>query len=77
MPMNIVVSFKAKYGKDLFYPQSDDAVFLAEFSGRPTLLKSQLKMALDRGWNVSVVQEQFDLNAFLNEKPKKKGKNNV
>lgn len=77
MPMNIVVSFKAKYGKDLFYPESDDAVFLAEFSGRPTLLKHQLQMALDRGWSVNVVQEQFDLNSYLDKKPKKKGKNNV
>lgn len=74
--MNIVVSFKEKYGKELFYPESDDAVFLAQFSGRPTLLKHQLKMAVERGWSVNVVQEQFDLTAFLNEKPKKKGKNN-
>lgn len=75
--MNIVVSFKEKYGKELFYPESDDAVFLAKFSGRPTLLKHQLKMAVERGWNVSVVQEQFDLNAFLERKPIKKGKKNV
>jgi hypothetical protein len=75
--MNIVVSFKAKYGKDLFYPESDDAVFLAKFSGRPTLLKHQLKMALDRGWEVIVVQEQFNLVEYLNDKPSNSGKENV
>ena len=75
--MNIVVSFKEKYGKHLFYPESDDAVFLAQFSGRPTLLKHQLKMALERGWSVKVVQEQFNLDAFLSEKPLNKGKKNV
>lgn len=72
--MNIVVSFKAKYGKDLFYPESDDALFLAQFSGRPTLLKQQLKMAVARGWKVSVVQEQFNLEDYLDEKPSKAGK---
>lgn len=77
MLMNIVVSFKAKYGKDLFYPESDDAVFLAEFSGRPTLLKHQLKMALDRGWSVSVVQDKFDLKDYLDEKPTKSSRKNV
>lgn len=74
--MNIVVSFKAKYGKDLFYPESDDAVFLAKFTGRPTLLKHQLKMALERGWNVSVVQEQFNLGEYLEGKSIKSGVKN-
>lgn len=74
MLMNIVVSFKAKYGKDLFYPESDDALFLARFSGRPTLVKNQLKMALERGWTVSVVQEQFNLQEYLREKPSNLGR---
>ncbi len=65
--MNIVVSFKAKWGKDLFYPESDDALFLTKFTGRPTLLKSQLKLALERGWAVKVIQKQIDLIEYLNE----------
>ncbi len=65
--MNIVVSFKAKWGKELFYPESDDAKFLTEFTGRPTLLKHQLKLALQKGWQVKVVQKQFNLQEFLNE----------
>lgn len=71
--MNIVVSFKAKWGKELFYPESEDALFLTKFTGRPTLLKRQLKMAIDQGWCVKVVQKQFNLDEYLNENsPRKK-----
>jgi len=69
--MNILVSFKENYGKELFYPQNEDAKFLAEFTGRPTLLKRQLKMALDRGWKVSVIQEPFNLDKCLNSSKNK------
>jgi len=63
--MNIVVSFKAKWGKELFYPESEDAVFLAKFTGRPTLLKRQLKQAIDWGWSVKVIEKQFNLDEYL------------
>ena len=63
--MNIVVSFKAKWGKELFYPESEDAVFLTKFTGRPTLLKHQLKLAIEKGWSVKVVQKQFNLDEYL------------
>lgn len=65
--MNIVVSVEVKWGKELFYPESEDAVFLAEFTGRPTLLKYQLKIARDKGWNVEVQQKIFDLDKYLSE----------
>ena len=65
--MNIVVSFRAKWGKDLFYPESDDAKFLATFSGRPTILKRQLKMAIERGWKVKILEKQFNLDEYLND----------
>ena len=64
--MDIVVSFKKKWGKELFYPESEDAFFLSKFTGRPTLLKHQLKLALERGWKVKVIQKQFDLDEDLN-----------
>lgn len=71
--MNIVVSFKAKWGKELFYPESDDAVFLTKFTGRPTLLKRQLKLAKERGWQVKVIQKQFNLDeSFRNDSSKLK-----
>ncbi len=66
--MNIIVSVKAKWGKELFYPESEDAKFLTKFTGRPTLLKHQLKLALEKGWKVKVVQKQLNLDELLNEK---------
>lgn len=63
--MHIEVFFEKKYGKDLFYPQSEDALFLAKFTGRPTLLKNQLKLALSKGWTVKVVQKQINLSEYL------------
>ena len=71
--MKIVVSFMAKWGKELFYPESEDAMFLAKFTGRPTLLKHQLKLAVDRGWSVRVVQKQFNLDEYLSEDVSKNG----
>lgn len=72
--MNIIVSFKKKWGKELFYPESDDAMFLTTFTGRPTLLKRQLQIAVERGWSVKVVQPQFNLDEYLNGKPSKQRK---
>ena len=63
--MNIIVSIQEKWGKELFYPENEDAVFLTKFTGRPTLLKRQLRMALDRGWNVHIMEKKFDLEKFL------------
>lgn len=75
--MNIVVSFVEKWGKDLFYPESEDAVFLTKFTGRPTLTKDQLKLSLERGWEVSVIQKRFNLSQYLEEnKSKTKGRKN-
>lgn len=60
-----------KWGKDLFYPESEDALFLTKFTGRPTLTKNQLKLAIDRGWGVKVLQKQFNLEDYLKDKPSK------
>lgn len=65
--MNIVVSREVKWGKELFYPKSKDAIFLTVFTGRPTLSKQQLKTARERGWNVEVEQKVFDLDKCLND----------
>lgn len=66
--MEIVVNLRIQWGKELFYPESKDAYFLTEFTGRPTILKYQLKMARERGWSVKVLQKPFDLDSCLNEK---------
>ncbi len=59
------MSFKKIYGKELFYPVSDDAKLLTKITGRPTLLKRQLKVCLDAGWHVSFVQETLNVDEFL------------
>lgn len=68
--MNIVVSVHEKWGKELFYPESEDAIFLTKFTGRPTLLKHQLQMALERGWEVKIMEKKFDLKTILKAKVK-------
>lgn len=63
--MNIVVCLKRVWGKDLFYPISEDAQFITEFTGRPTILKNQLKLCKDRGWNVSIIQNTINLEDYI------------
>lgn len=65
--MNIVVSLKKIWGKELFYPISEDAIFLTKITGRPTLLKNQLKLCIEAGWNVSVVHDQLDIHHYLKD----------
>lgn len=66
--MKIVVSYKKVYGKELFYPVSDDAIFLTKLTGRPTLLKGQLKLCQEHGWDVSIQSETYDLSKLLKSK---------
>ena len=63
--MNIVVSFKKVYGKELFYPVSDAAKLLTRITGRPTLSKHQLKICLEAGWAVCLAQEKLNIDDFL------------
>ena len=65
--MKIVVSLKRKWGKELFYPLSEDAIFLSKVTGRPTLLKYQLKLFADRGWIVEIQQEPIDVEKILGD----------
>lgn len=66
--MEIVVTVKSQWGKEFFYPESADAHFLTQLTGRPTILKHQLKLAKERGWSVKVIQKKFDLDTCLSEK---------
>lgn len=63
--MNIVVLFKKIYGKELFYPVSEDAKLLTRITGRPTILKNQLKICVEAGWTVSMVQKTINLDDYL------------
>lgn len=55
--MIIVVIAKKIWGKELFYPVSDDAQFVCELTGRPTILKKQLRILMDKGWDVVIKPE--------------------
>lgn len=65
--MKIIVSFKKVWGKELFYPISSDAKLLAKMIGRPSFVKSQIKLFLEAKWDVKVEQEPFNLHEYLNE----------
>ena len=63
--MDIVVEYRNHWGKDLFYPVNEDAKFIAQVTGRPTLLKQQLKLFVEKGWKVTLVKEEIKLEEFL------------
>lgn len=58
--MQIIVSFKKIWGKELFYPVSEDAIFITKLTGRPTILKKQLKLCIDKGWSVSITHDPIE-----------------
>jgi hypothetical protein len=63
--MNITVSLKKSWGKELFYPESPDAKFITALTGHPTISKRQIKICLDAGFKVTLVQDQLDLEDYL------------
>lgn len=65
--MHIIVEFKHIWGKDLFYPVSDDAKFLADMTEKTTLSKNQLILCRKRGWTVEAITKTIDLNEMLKE----------
>lgn len=65
--MNIVVSFRKVWGKDLFYPVSKDAIFITKITGRPTILRHQLKLFVDAGWKVSITHEVVSIEDHLKD----------
>ena len=63
--MNIVVSFRRMWGKDLFYPENDEAKFIAKLIGRPTIPRRQLKICFDYGWKIKVVSQISDISGYI------------
>jgi len=63
--MNIEIEFKKIWGKELFYPVSEDAIFITKLTGRPTLTKSQIRLCLEAGWNVSVKENKKKIQDYL------------
>ncbi len=58
--MNIIVKYRSVYGKDLFYPLSEDASFIVDITGRPTILKRQLDLFVKRGWSVTITRDKLE-----------------
>jgi hypothetical protein len=63
--MYIQVQYKRVWGKERFYPISNDAKFLASVIGKPTILKWQLKICFENGHKVDILQEEIDTKNFL------------
>lgn len=63
--MYIQVEHRRVWGKDRFYPMSEDAKFLAKFIGRESLVKRQLKICFENGHKVDIVKETIDTKNFL------------
>lgn len=59
--MEIEVKLKRLYGKDRFYPESNDAKLLCKILDRPTITKEELKLAKEGGWSVLVKVEEYQL----------------
>jgi hypothetical protein len=63
--MYVVVHFRKIWGKELFYPVSDDALFIAQLSGRPTILRNQLRLCRERGWKVEIIPPPINIDEVL------------
>lgn len=56
--MKIIVREKRIYGRLFFYPVSDDAEWITRLLGKPTLLKKQIRLCIERGWEVKVLPQE-------------------
>lgn len=64
--MNIVLEYRYAWGKDLFYPVSNDAQFIAKLIGRTALQKKHVKLCSQHErWRVELRQK--DLNEFIGD----------
>ena len=59
--MKVEVQLKREFGRERFYPLSDDAKIMCEIFNATTLTKGQLKKLRDRGHEVAVQIEQYSL----------------
>ncbi len=63
--MQIEVEVRQNYGKPRFYPISDDAHFLANLIGKPTLSAKILEMCDAYKWVVEIRSPKYELKHFL------------
>jgi hypothetical protein len=58
--VKIEVFRKVAYGKERFYPLNDDAKFMTDVIGRPSLTRRQLNLFKVRGWEITLKTPQYD-----------------
>ena len=63
--MKIEVQHKANYGKDIFYPLSDDAKFLSKVIGKKGFVLRHLSLFKEHGWNVVITVIPKTLDDYL------------
>ena len=63
--MNIEVQHKNHYGKQLFYPLSDDAKFLCKVIGKNAFTIRHLSLFEEHGWDVKLTAITQTLKEYL------------
>jgi len=63
--MNIDVTYKMSYGRELFYPVSNDAKWLAELMERNSFKLKHLEKLVKSNWNVTVRGCPLTVDFFL------------
>jgi len=58
--MKIEIVRKVAYGMERFYPLNNDAKFLTEIVGRPSLTRRQLKLIKEWGWEIVLKTPEYD-----------------
>ncbi len=58
--VKIEIVRKVSYGKERFYPLSEDAKFMAEITGRPSFTRRQLQLFMLRGWKITLKTPEYD-----------------
>jgi len=69
--MIIAVEPEKIFGKERFYPVSDEAKTLCKMLKKPTLTLEHLQICEEAGWKVEIVVPKFTLQDFV-EKEKRK-----
>lgn len=57
--MEVLITIKAVYGKELIYPANDTAKLLTRLTGRTTLSNGDLSIAQEMGYTVKVFTPSY------------------
>lgn len=60
--MELQVILANKYGRDIFYPDNNNAQLLCQLLGSKSLTKDQLKLCKQGGWQVIIKTKEYELD---------------